>query len=57
MVRFLAANWLLIGLVVAMIVMHRGGHGCGMRGRHGHDHDHAGKPRAELAERAERAER
>ena len=36
MIQFLATNWLWIGLVVFFVVMHRGGHGCGMHGHHQH---------------------
>lgn len=39
MIEFLAANWLWIALVVAMVAMHRGG-GCGS---HGHDSHEQGK--------------
>lgn len=35
MLEFLVTNWLWILLVVAFVVIHRGGHGCGMHG-HGH---------------------
>ena len=35
MTEFLAANWLWIALVVAMLAMHRHG-GCGMHGHHRH---------------------
>lgn len=44
MLEFLAANWVWIAFVVVFIVMHRGGHGCGMSGhRHGSD-ETAGRP-------------
>jgi hypothetical protein len=35
-IEFLAANWLWIAAIVVMVLMHRGGHGCGMHGSHGH---------------------
>ena len=38
MIEFFAANWLWIAFVVFFVVMHRGGHGCGMH--HGHHHQH-----------------
>lgn len=40
MIEFLAANWLWIAALVFVVLMHRGGHGCGMHGGHGHQHDH-----------------
>lgn len=36
MTEFLAANWLWIALVVAMLAMHRHG-GCSMHGHHQHE--------------------
>ena len=41
MTNFLAANWLWIALIAAVIILHRSGHGCGM---HGHQHDHSSEP-------------
>ena len=35
MIAFLIDNWLWIGLIALFVAMHRGGHGCGMHGRHG----------------------
>ena len=40
MIQFLASNWLWIALIVFFVAMHRGGHGCGMHGRHGGHGDH-----------------
>lgn len=34
MITFLINNWLWIGLIALFVAMHRGGHGCGMHGRH-----------------------
>lgn len=46
MIEFLAANWLWIAAIVFMVLMHRGGHGCGVHGgRHGEEqrgHSHVG---------------
>jgi hypothetical protein len=41
MIEFLAANWLWIVLIGAMVLMHRGG-GCGSHGSHGGHGGHAG---------------
>ena len=38
MIEFLAANWLWIVLIVAMVAMHRHG-GCGMHGHQDHRRD------------------
>ena len=38
MIEFLAAYWLWIAFVIAMVTMHRHGAGCGGHG-HGHGHD------------------
>lgn len=35
MIEFLASNWPWIALIAFFVVMHRGGHGCGMHGAHG----------------------
>ena len=40
MIRFLAANWLWIAVIVFFVAMHRSGHGCGMHGSHGGHGDH-----------------
>lgn len=40
MIEFLASNWLWITAVVLFVLMHRGGHGCGMHGGHRHHHEH-----------------
>ena len=36
MIQFLASNWIWIGFIVLMVVMHRSGHGCGGHGSHRH---------------------
>lgn len=43
MIEFLAANWLWIAAIVFFVVMHRGGHGCGMHGSHGSHGGHGGR--------------
>ena len=34
MIEFLASNWLWIAAIALFVLMHRGGHGCGMHGGH-----------------------
>lgn len=49
MIDFLTTNWLWFLAIVALVTMHRRGHGCGMHGTHSqHDRtqaDHQGQQR------------